>query len=98
MDGVMAPRLSAVTLGVEDMARARAYYGSVFEPMDPPDRPGPCYVRLPGTWLALYPRDALARYAESLGAAFQPGLAGSPSAQVSASSEIYTTDLWNSHL
>jgi catechol 2,3-dioxygenase-like lactoylglutathione lyase family enzyme len=62
MNELMATALSAVTLGVSDLDRARRYYASVFEPVDAPGKPGPCYVRLPGTWLALYPRDALAKY------------------------------------
>jgi len=53
-------RLSLITLGVADLARASAFYRGVFG-LDPnPDNSGVAFFELPGTWLALYPRDKLA--------------------------------------
>jgi len=45
---------------VADLARASAFYRGVFG-LDPnPDNSGVAFFELPGTWLALYPRDKLA--------------------------------------
>ena len=62
MHALMARGISVVTLGVADMERARRYYASIFESPGPAPGSGPCYFRLPGSWLALYPRHDLASY------------------------------------
>ena len=54
--------IHAVTLGVSDMDRAKSFYGTLFEDAEVLDKGGPCYFKLPGTWLALYPLDKLAAY------------------------------------
>lgn len=58
----MKPKISIITLGVEDLARATRFYGEglglpqyAFEGGDI------SFFCLDGTWLALYPRDALAK-------------------------------------
>lgn len=57
----LAPRISLITLGVEDLARARVFYAAIglreaAESMD-----GIAFFQLPGQVLALYPRADLAR-------------------------------------
>jgi len=58
----MKPKISLITLGVGDFARALAFYrdGLGFEPHD--HKPGQDHVmfKLDGTWLCLYPRALLA--------------------------------------
>lgn len=56
----MQPRISMITLGVADLARATAFYrdGLGFPMMDAD--PGVAFFTLNGTWLALYGREALA--------------------------------------
>ena len=58
----MATAVSVITLGVSDLQRARHYYAALFGDDDDANTPGPCYFRLPGSWLALYPREQLAGY------------------------------------
>jgi catechol 2,3-dioxygenase-like lactoylglutathione lyase family enzyme len=60
---LMQPRISVITLAVSDMERAMRFYrdGLGFVLRD--DKPPVVYFELSGTWLALFPRDALARYA-----------------------------------
>ncbi len=54
------PRLSIVTLGVSDLTRATAFYESVLA-IPPNTSYGEIsFIELPGTWIALYPLDALA--------------------------------------
>ncbi|MCY4221129.1 MAG: VOC family protein [Thiotrichales bacterium] len=55
--------ISVVTLGVADIARSERFYmdGLGLEHARPPG--GVIYFKLAGTRLALFPRDALARYA-----------------------------------
>ena len=55
--------ISVVTLGVTDMARSERFYmdGLGLEHARPPG--GVIYFKLAGARLALFPRDALARYA-----------------------------------
>jgi catechol 2,3-dioxygenase-like lactoylglutathione lyase family enzyme len=53
-------RLSMITLGVGDLDRATAFYRVVFGREPNPDYQGVAFFELPGTWLALYPRDKLA--------------------------------------
>jgi catechol 2,3-dioxygenase-like lactoylglutathione lyase family enzyme len=56
----MEPRLSFVTLGVSDLARATRFYseGLGLTPLKSP--PTVSFFELGKTWLALYPRDLLA--------------------------------------
>ena len=56
----MEPRISFVTLGVEDLERSRAFYRDTLKlPMlDTP--PSIAFFEMGRTWLALYPRELLA--------------------------------------
>ena len=56
----MQPRISMITLGVNDMERAVTFYrdGLGFPQMDSP--PGVAFFTLNGTWLGLYGREELA--------------------------------------
>ena len=68
----MQPRISMITLGVRDMARAIRFYeqGLGFPRMESP--PEVAFFTLNGTWLGLYGRDALAEDATvpALGSGF----------------------------
>lgn len=55
-------RLSVVTLATADQERATRFYETFLDESPTRDRSGVVYFRLPGSWLALFPRDALARY------------------------------------
>ena len=63
MSDARLPGISVVTLGVADVERSERFYRNGFglEYARPPK--GVVYFELTGTLLALYPRDALARYA-----------------------------------
>lgn len=56
----MKPRISMITLGVQDLATSVKFYesGLGFPRMDSP--PEVAFFTLNGSWLSLYPRDALA--------------------------------------
>jgi len=56
----MKPRISMITLGVRDLAKAIAFYekGLGFPRMESP--PEVAFFTLNGTWLGLYGREALA--------------------------------------
>ena len=56
----MEPRLSLVTLGVEDLARATRFYEEVLELPRLPSPPVVAFFELGRTWLSLYPRGLLA--------------------------------------
>jgi len=58
----MKPKISIVTLGVRDLAEARAFYGEGLGlPMQEADEDADiAFFELEGAWLALYPREALA--------------------------------------
>lgn len=60
----MKPRISMITLGVCDLARAIAFYedGLGFPRMDSP--PEVAFFTLNGSWLGLYGREALAEDAQ----------------------------------
>lgn len=53
-------RITIVTLGVADLARATAFYEAVLGTPPNTSSDGITFVELPGTWLALYPLDKLA--------------------------------------
>nr|CRH06447.1 Putative lactoylglutathione lyase-like lyase [Candidatus Magnetococcus massalia] len=57
----MKPRISMITLGVTDMARAVAFYrqGLGFPQLESP--PEVAFFNLNGSWLGLFGRDALAQ-------------------------------------
>ena len=62
----MEPRLSLVTLGVADLARAIAFYrDGLGLPLRPESAGDVAFFGLAGVWLALYPRNALAEDASS---------------------------------
>ncbi|MBK7664961.1 MAG: VOC family protein [Candidatus Methylophosphatis roskildensis] len=62
----MEPRLSLVTLGVADLARAIAFYrDGLGLPLRPESAGDIAFFGLAGAWLALYPRNALAEDALS---------------------------------
>ena len=57
----MEPRLSLVTLGVSDLARARQFYAEGLGlPLQPQSNDDVAFFALHGVWLSLYPRPALA--------------------------------------
>jgi catechol 2,3-dioxygenase-like lactoylglutathione lyase family enzyme len=58
----MKPKISIITLGVRDFARAFAFYrdGLGFETHNYKDGEDIVFFKLEGSWLALYPRDKLA--------------------------------------
>ncbi|MCK2128023.1 VOC family protein [Thauera aromatica] len=64
----MKPRISMITLGVNDLPRSIEFYekGLGFPRMDSP--PEVAFFTLNGTWLGLYGRDALAADAQVDGA------------------------------
>jgi len=57
----MEPRISIITLGVSDLARSVKFYrDGLGLPTNYQDGEGIAFFQLSGTWLALYPTDALA--------------------------------------
>lgn len=57
----MKPRISMITLGVSDLARAVQFYEhGLGLPRYPVESTGVAFFALEGTWLALYPWEALA--------------------------------------
>ena len=58
----MKPKISLITLGVGDLARARRFYeeGLGLEKLDEGDE-GVAFYDMGGTWLALWPREELAK-------------------------------------
>ena len=59
----MTPRISVITLGVSDMERAIAFYRDGLGLPMRDDKPPVTYFALEGTWIAVFPRDALEQYA-----------------------------------
>ena len=57
----MEPRISIITLGVSDLNRSVTFYrDGLGLPITYNDGEGIAFFQLAGTWLALYPSDALA--------------------------------------
>ncbi len=56
----MKPRISMITLGVTDVARAVEFYGKGLGFPRMPFEGGAAFFMLHGSWLSLYPWDALA--------------------------------------
>lgn len=56
----MEARLSLITLGVEDLARARSFYTALGFPLRPESTDTVVFLQLNGLWLSLYPHTALA--------------------------------------
>jgi uncharacterized protein len=54
------PRISFLTLGVEDLERATRFYAEVLRLPQRPTPPTVAFFEMGRTWLALYPRDLLA--------------------------------------
>jgi catechol 2,3-dioxygenase-like lactoylglutathione lyase family enzyme len=54
------PRLTVVTLGVEDLRKSTDFYEAIFGISPDPGYEGISFFELPGTWLTLYPLDKLA--------------------------------------
>ena len=62
----IAPRVSLVTLGVDDVARSTAFYQALGWPLSPASVPGEVsFFDTAGALLALYGRDALAADADA---------------------------------
>jgi uncharacterized protein len=55
------PRLTVITLGVADLARATDFYRAALDTPPNTSNEGVTFIELPGTWLALYPLADLAR-------------------------------------
>lgn len=58
----MSLRISVITLGVEDLDRARRFYEEGLRAPVRTSRSGVVYLELPGVRVALYPRPELAQY------------------------------------
>jgi uncharacterized protein len=56
----MEPRISFVTLGVQDLERATRFYADVLRLPRIPTPPEVSFFEMGRTWLALYPRELLA--------------------------------------
>ncbi len=59
----MEPHISVITLAVADIERATRFYRDGLGLPIRDDKPPVVYFQLRGTWLALFPREALAGYA-----------------------------------
>jgi catechol 2,3-dioxygenase-like lactoylglutathione lyase family enzyme len=59
----MEPHISVITLAVSDLKRATRFYRDGLGLPMRDDKPPVVYFQLRGTWLALFPREALAGYA-----------------------------------
>ena len=59
----MATRISVITLGVDDVDSAARFYRDGLGMKTGCVKSGVTYLDTGGTWLALFPREALARYA-----------------------------------
>ena len=54
------PRMTVITLGVADLARATAFYREIFSTRPVTQYEGVTFIPLPGVWLSLYPLEKLA--------------------------------------
>lgn len=54
------PRMTVITLGVADLARATAFYREIFSTPPITQYDGVTFIPLPGVWLSLYPLEKLA--------------------------------------
>jgi catechol 2,3-dioxygenase-like lactoylglutathione lyase family enzyme len=72
----MQPRISFITLGVLDLPRATRFYADVLKLPQRPPQEGVAFFEMGKTWLALFPREELAKDAgvPSTGSGF-PGFA-----------------------
>jgi uncharacterized protein len=60
--GIMKiPRLTVLTLGVADLNKATKFYEAVLDTPPNSSYEGVTFIELPGTWLALYPLENLAK-------------------------------------
>ena len=59
----MEPHIHVITLAVADIERATRFYRDGLGLPIRDDKPPVVYFQLRGTWLALFPREALASYA-----------------------------------
>ena len=57
----MEPRVSFITLGVSDLARAAKFYDEVLRLPRKPTPPEVVFYEMGRTWLALWPREELAK-------------------------------------
>ena len=57
---VRIPKVTMISLGVSDLAKATAFYGQVLETAPNTSSSAIAFIELPGTWLALYPLEKLA--------------------------------------
>ena len=64
---VRIPKVTMISLGVSDLAKATAFYGQVLETAPNTSSSAITFIELPGTWLALYPLEKLAECYERLG-------------------------------
>ena len=72
----MKPKISIITLGVDDLERATRFYGEGLGlPKHDFDGDNISFFSLEGTWLALYPREELAKDI-GLAASTQVGFSG----------------------
>ena len=55
------PRLTMLTLGVADLDKATKFYEAVLNTPPNTSYGGVTFIELPGTWLALYPLESLAK-------------------------------------
>jgi len=55
------PRMTVLTLGVADLHKATEFYATVLGTPPNTSYDGVTFIELPGTWIALYPLEALAR-------------------------------------
>lgn len=53
------PRMTVITLGVADLARATRFYSKLFSTPPVTQYDGVTFIPLPGVWLSLYPLEKL---------------------------------------
>ncbi|MFA4902055.1 MAG: VOC family protein [Desulfobaccales bacterium] len=54
------PRMTVITLGVTDLAKAARFYATIFGISPNSENEGISFFELPGVWLTLYPIEKLA--------------------------------------